>query len=140
MFSSIISLTLPRHTWMGLGRERAILFSVSATCRHLRSHSICPSHVSCPFCPSLPQSPFEVILFRFYIPGQKQMRRPEDITCGNALNGLHLLGLRHGTRHFPGLISFIVTTALWDGDHYETTILWRRKRRLQVVKDLSRAM
>lgn len=27
----------------------------------------------------------------------------------------------------------------WDEDHYETTILWRRKRRLQEVKDLPKA-
>lgn len=39
--------------------------------------------------------------------------------CGNDLNGLHSLSPQHGTEHFSDLISFIITTALWDGDHYE---------------------
>lgn len=42
------------------------------------------------------------------------MRKPKDITCGNDLNGLHSLNFQHGTEHFPDLISFIITTALWD--------------------------
>lgn len=57
--------------------------------------------------------------------------------CGNDLNGLHSLSPQHGTKHFSDPISLIITTALWDGDHYETTISWRRKRRLQEEEDLT---
>lgn len=65
------------------------------------------------------------------------MRRPKDVMCGKDLNGLHSLSPPHGTEHVSDLISLIITTALWDGGHDETTILWRRKRRLQEDEDLT---
>lgn len=94
--------------------------------------------VACPV-PLLPVTTsvfFEFFPLRFYTPGQKQLRRPKDIMCGNDLIGPHSLSPQPCTAHFPGLISFIVTSALWDGDRYETTVLWRRERRLQEDKYL----
>lgn len=81
----------------------------------IRSHTICPSHVPCSFCPSPTQPPFQGTPFGFCIPGQKQKRKLEDVICGHDHNGLHLLSPHRGTEHFPGHSSLIFTTGpLWN--------------------------
>lgn len=110
VFSSITSLTSHCHglDTRGWGwAEQEPFPSSDQSCVAMWGPSICPSLVTCPFCPSPPQSPVEVTPFWFPIPGQKQMRRPEDILGGEDLDALYLLSPQYDTEHFPGLISLL---------------------------------